>query len=119
MLLRGQYKGSLMLLREVFVVIIEGDDVCESTQHKVGAGFKSKASTFDQTKRQFLEKLQRMTWLSFLPFRDGISCCGWSLLLYCGHWAHDSTGVCACMCAYVCADACVHVHQVVKSVQMT
>lgn len=31
MLLRGQYKGSLMLLREVFVVIIEGDDVCEST----------------------------------------------------------------------------------------
>lgn len=50
------------MLRDVFAVIIEGDHVCESTSHTVGdksifAGFESKTSMFDQTKKQFLEKL--------------------------------------------------------------
>lgn len=54
MQLCGQYTGSLIFLREVFVVIIEGDNVCEHAQHTVGAkemfaGLESKASVFGQT----------------------------------------------------------------------
>lgn len=62
MQLCGQYKGSWILLRDEFAVIIEGDHVCESTLHTVGdksvfAGFESTTSMFDQTKKQLLEKL--------------------------------------------------------------